>query len=65
MLLSFIIFVWLQDTSAIWDKDVSLMATEILSDCSKEEVECLFLVKLKINPLATGSFVKVSKVVMY
>ena len=40
------------------------MATEILSDCSKEEVECLFLVKLKINPLATGSFVKVSKVVM-
>lgn len=42
---------WLQDASAIWDKDVSLMATEILSDCSKEEVECLaFVVKLKLDP---------------
>jgi len=48
VLLSFIIFMRLQDTSAIWDKDVSLMATEILSDCSKDEVECLFSVKLKI-----------------
>lgn len=30
-----------KDTSAIWDKDVSLMATEILSDCSKEEEDGL------------------------
>ena len=36
-----------QDSSAIWDKDVPLMATEILSDCNQEEVQqCTVLLNI-------------------
>lgn len=31
-------YVYLQDASVIWDKDLCLVAAEVLSDCRKDEV---------------------------